>query len=590
MSLLLDADYAAIEARIVCWLAGQQDALDEFRQGVDRYKRMASVIYGIPEKDVNKFPQRFVGKSAVLGCIAEGELVLTDYGLVPIEKICSWHRVWDGVEWVHHEGLIHQGHKEVFTYQGLTATPDHTIFAFDRMGFQRTASLQEARKQNLTLVVSGEGRNSIRTVDAFDRSSIFQSHELPEHESSVRMRNDIVQGSWNPSERTELGVRSLCSFGFENSSGSHMADKAHGSSEGQMYQPEMQNFQMVWSEGDRVQVQISNSRCQLDHGQFRFEEAPNPRQEEQRRTLPARKHALCNAADAGIELHSRENGLRIFPGRVAVCEAGSCEVSQAWDDEKTGDSPSRKSGIREEKMLEDNSKKIVATYDLLNAGPRHRFTVSNKLVHNCGFGLGPRVFRASCLKVGKYDLPPDLEFAAIEKWRATHPQVPKMWKGLEKAAKEAIINKGKVCSYLKISFKCQDIEGMPFLLLRLPSGRKLAYPRPRVRPHKRFEGNTEIVFFGHQKGVQWGDVETWGGTLAENATQAVAADIMCHGAQNAENAGYEIMSLIHDQALAYHKPHQTPEEFVRLLTDLPGWADGLPIAAEGGLVPFYKKD
>jgi len=78
--------------------------------------------------------------------------------------------------------------------------------------------------------------------------------------------------------------------------------------------------------------------------------------------------------------------------------------------------------------------------------------------------------------------------------------------------------------------------------------------------------------------------------IAHNCVQGIAADIMCNGAQNAEDAGYEICALIHDQALSYYRNGQSPEEFVRLLTDLPEWASGLPLAAEGSLVPFYKKD
>jgi len=66
--VLLDVDFAAIEARLVCWLAGQQDALDEFAAGIDRYKIMASKIYGVPVDEVNAHPQRFVGKQCVLGC------------------------------------------------------------------------------------------------------------------------------------------------------------------------------------------------------------------------------------------------------------------------------------------------------------------------------------------------------------------------------------------------------------------------------------------------------------------------------------------------------------------------------------------
>lgn len=63
---MMSADFAAIEARGVAWLAGQEDALEEYRQGIDRYKKMASRIYGIPYEEVQEFPQRFVGKQAVL--------------------------------------------------------------------------------------------------------------------------------------------------------------------------------------------------------------------------------------------------------------------------------------------------------------------------------------------------------------------------------------------------------------------------------------------------------------------------------------------------------------------------------------------
>lgn len=63
---MLSADFAAIEARGVAWLAGQEDALEEYRQGIDRYKKMASRIYNIPYEEVQEFPQRFVGKQAVL--------------------------------------------------------------------------------------------------------------------------------------------------------------------------------------------------------------------------------------------------------------------------------------------------------------------------------------------------------------------------------------------------------------------------------------------------------------------------------------------------------------------------------------------
>lgn len=202
----------------------------------------------------------------------------------------------------------------------------------------------------------------------------------------------------------------------------------------------------------------------------------------------------------------------------------------------------------------------------------------------CGFGMGPWKFRETCKRMGGYDLPLGLEDKAVQAFRAKHPKVKAMWNSIKEAAKKAIVRKGEKFTCGKhLAFKCLDIEGMTFLLMRLPSGRKLSYPQPKII-------NGDIYIFRKTIGVTWEHQEMNGCTLLENATQAVAADIMAEGAHKAERAGYEIATLIHDQALAYHRVGQTAEEFVGLLTDLPAWAEGLPIEAEGSLVPFYKKD
>jgi len=210
--------------------------------------------------------------------------------------------------------------------------------------------------------------------------------------------------------------------------------------------------------------------------------------------------------------------------------------------------------------------------------------VGKQTILGCGFGMGPPKFRNTCWTMGRYDLPKGLEFTAVKGFRAKHKKVVGFWYDTERAAKNAILKKGSIFAAGKrLQFVVKDLEGTPFLLMRLPSGRKLAYPRPRLCGDR-------IAFFGNVKGATWGDVSTWGGTLVENATQAVAADVMAHGSHNAEHSGYEIATLVHDEAISYHREGQTSDEFVRLLTDLPSWASGLPIQAEGGVVPFYRKD
>ncbi len=208
--------------------------------------------------------------------------------------------------------------------------------------------------------------------------------------------------------------------------------------------------------------------------------------------------------------------------------------------------------------------------------------VGKSAILGCGFGMGASKFRATVEKY-KVQMPTGLEQTAVDAFRAKHKKVVSYWYDMERQAKNAILHRGTVFPCRKhIKFMVRDVEGMAFLLMRLPSGRKLAYPKPRLC-------NDRIAFFGNTIGVNWGDVSTWGGTLVENATQAVAADVMAHGSHNAEREGYEIATLVHDEAICYHKEGQTSEEFVRLLTDLPAWAENLPIAAEGEVVPFYRK-
>lgn len=216
-----------------------------------------------------------------------------------------------------------------------------------------------------------------------------------------------------------------------------------------------------------------------------------------------------------------------------------------------------------------------------------------------GFQGGGSSFMRGCAKFGYKDVTPIFAEACVAKFREKHPRIKSYWYDVETAAQKAILHKGEQIRVtnkrfgpykVPVSFACLDVGEMPFLLCKLPSGRKLAYPRPRLVP-SRFEGKHMIQFFGAiGQTKQWGNSDTYGGKLVENITQAVAADVMCTGAQNAEDGRYEVMALIHDQALAYVGDRQTAKEFTSLITKMPAWADGLPIEAEGALVPFYKKD
>jgi len=154
-------DFSQQEPRILthyAYVYGQMRGieLEGARAFVDRYNNdpdtdfhtMTSEVTGLPRKEAKT-------------CIAEGELVLTDKGLIPIEKITVDHLLWDGEEWVRHEGLVYQGVKEVITYDGLTATPDHEVW----VGQERTLPFGLAASRLEKLTRTGVGERPIRFVD-----------------------------------------------------------------------------------------------------------------------------------------------------------------------------------------------------------------------------------------------------------------------------------------------------------------------------------------------------------------------------------------------------------------------------------------
>jgi len=207
----------------------------------------------------------------------------------------------------------------------------------------------------------------------------------------------------------------------------------------------------------------------------------------------------------------------------------------------------------------------------------------------CGYQMWWPKFQQAAKDMYNLDLSDALSEKAVMAYRDRCSKVVRMWADLEKAARSAITQPGSVFKAGQhASFFVKTVGPVTYLLLKLPSGRHLAYPHPRLEEDKR-RGKTGISFFGNIKGEAWGRVFTFGGSILENLTQAIAFDLMAHGGMNAESKGYAVSNLIHDQALADYQTGQSVEGFVSALTDLPAWAKGLPLKAEGKITPYYTK-
>ena len=154
------ADFSAIEARVLAWIAGEQWRIDTFKNGGDIYCASASKMFKVPvEKHGVNGELRQKGSMSELACIAEGQLVLTDAGLIPIEKITLEHKLWDGEEWVSHDGVIYKGEQEVITYDGLTATKEHLVWV---KGEQKPIQFGVAASCGAYIIQTGNDRSAIR--------------------------------------------------------------------------------------------------------------------------------------------------------------------------------------------------------------------------------------------------------------------------------------------------------------------------------------------------------------------------------------------------------------------------------------------
>jgi len=176
------------------------------------------------------------------------------------------------------------------------------------------------------------------------------------------------------------------------------------------------------------------------------------------------------------------------------------------------------------------------------------------------------------------------------KWRNKHPATVALWKGLEEAAFDAVMTPGTVASYGRIKYVVQR----GFLWCMLPSGRCLAYGAPKIQDRKTPWGDTKAAVTAmtvDSVTKVWKRVALYGGLLTENVVQAIARDLMAHGMLTAEAAGYPIVLTVHDEGVAdVPNGHGSLREFEQLLCDLPPWAAGLPVVAEGYEALRYKKD
>ncbi len=182
---------------------------------------------------------------------------------------------------------------------------------------------------------------------------------------------------------------------------------------------------------------------------------------------------------------------------------------------------------------------------------------------------------------------PEKELSEIvNKWRAASPKIVKMWWDAEKAAKQAIEYRKPVPFKRGIVFSMES----GILFIRLPGGRRIAYPGPRLIEDEK--GKASITYMGtDQTTKDWCRLETYGGKLVENIVQATARDCLADAMLRLDEAGYRIQMHVHDEVVIEAPAGKEKlEDIVAIMATNSSWNRGLPLAAAGYITPYYKKD
>ena len=173
----------------------------------------------------------------------------------------------------------------------------------------------------------------------------------------------------------------------------------------------------------------------------------------------------------------------------------------------------------------------------------------------------------------------------IESWRSANPKIVKFWWDVEKAAIDTVKDhQERTVRNVGFQFSANT------LWIVLPSGRRLAYIKPRLQPN-RF-GRMAITYEGLNAANKWSRGETYSGKLVENITQSTARDLLAEAMWRMEQKGLDIVAHIHDEVvLEVPKNSVTVEDVTRIMNENPSWAVGLPLSSAGYFGPdFYFKD
>ncbi len=564
-------DSANIEARVLDWLAGQDDMVQVYRDydagvGPDVYCVTAERIYHRPISKANDPNERQMGKT----CIAEGTPVLCYTGWRPIEEVAFGDRVWDGEEWVWAQGSVCNGSKPTVHLCGIWLTPDHLVWSGSEWKEARYL-VRDEKIRSLSLATAAGGLPSrdisaVRhvaasrqlsydaTADALNTQWTYTTSKTSEPHGAtyapynqVRARAKDIGGIWISSQTTPIGR------GYSTVSRLRLADATC-----------LRRKLSPLTEGGALQCAMSGAKTA---GSF---------------------YGSLLLCQVGTTLRSTWTGSTITTGIGQVMSGLLAGARMLGTDEASGKCSAESTPLR----------RRLRVYDVVNCGPRNRFTVMTEegplIVHNCklglGFGMGADKFILSVRKDAKgadgkpLIITKERSQEIVKIYRDAHPQVKKLWKRCGEAL-TAIANGGigLDVDYQGIVKTCKDG-------LLMPGGIKILFP--------------DLKYVKDSKNVFGGEWSFWNGKmrehiydakLCENIVQCLARIIVmsqCLITSKELEGIAKWAHSVHDEGVFVTHDFYAPYVRDKLLSNMripPAWCPSLPLNSEGGFHRRYGK-
>lgn len=196
-------------------------------------------------------------------------------------------------------------------------------------------------------------------------------------------------------------------------------------------------------------------------------------------------------------------------------------------------------------------------------------------------GYGGSVGALKAMGAIDMGIPEDELPELVSAWRQANPHIVKLWWDIDRAVKDSVIKKTTTEAY-GLKFTCRSC----MLFIQLPSGRRLAYVKPKIGENK--FGGSCITYEGVGSTKKWERLDSYGPKFVENIVQATARDILCYAMKTLRHCS--IVMHIHDELVIEADSDISLEFICKQMSKTPPWANGLLLRADGYETYFYKKD